>query len=257
MADVPDFQRRQLEFAAHIRDPAGAPVPEGIDERRMGVYRGLFFNNLRSLLGTMYPVLKKIHDAERWNSLIREFMKRHRAKTPYFLELPSEFLEFLQTGHGLQDDDFPFLVELAHYEYAELALSIAEADNDYADVDPDGDLFAGIPVKSGLAWTFCYRYPVHRISPEFLPSEPAPAPLHLAIYRRTDDSIGFLELNAVSAGLLAAIEDNDAGKSGETLLRSLATAIAYPDIEAFVNHGKVSLQQLREREILIGSRRAA
>ena len=111
MADLPDFQRRQLEFAAHIRDPAGTRAPAGIDERRMGIYRGLFFNNLRSLLGTMYPVLKKIHDADRWNGLIREFMKQHRATTPYFLELPREFLEFLQEGHALREDDFPFLVE--------------------------------------------------------------------------------------------------------------------------------------------------
>lgn len=256
MADLPDFQRRQLEFAAHIRDPAGAPAPDGIDERRMGIYRGLFFNNLRSLLGTMYPVLKKIHDAERWNGLVREFMQRHRSMTPYFLELPREFLEFLQGGHAVREDDFPFLVELAHYEYIELALSIAEVENDDEDVDPEGDLFSGIPVKSGLAWVYSYRFPVHRISPEFLPSEPSPTPLHLAIYRRSDDSISFLELNAVTASLLSAIEGNDDGESGESLLRALAAEIAYPDIESFLQHGKASMKQLLEREILIGSRQS-
>ena len=54
MADMPDFQRKQYEFAAHIRDPDRVPAPKGIEDRRMGVYRHLFFNNLRNLLGGMF-----------------------------------------------------------------------------------------------------------------------------------------------------------------------------------------------------------
>ncbi len=147
MAELPEFQKKQFDFAAHIRDPQNVPAPEGIEDRRMGIYRKLFFNNLRNLLSTMFPVLKKILTAEKMQSLVRQFMQRHRAETPYFLRLPEEFLAFLRNEYVLQDDEYQFLVELAHYEYIELALSISEDSNDMTGVDRDGDLLANVPVK--------------------------------------------------------------------------------------------------------------
>ena len=90
MADQPEFQRKQYEFAAHIRDPQNAPAPDGIEDRRMAIYRNLFFNNLRNLLATFYPVLRKLHDDDHWNRFIRHFMQVHRAQTPYFLQMPEK-----------------------------------------------------------------------------------------------------------------------------------------------------------------------
>jgi hypothetical protein len=256
MAERPKFQEQQYAFAAHIRDPQNAPAPEGIEDRRMAIYRELFFNNLQSLLSNMFPVLKKLHSVEHWNRLIRSFMQRHQAKTPYFLELPAEFLDFLQSEYETGADDFPFLVELAHYEYIELALSISEETNDIDGVDPDGDLLHGIPVKSRLAWAYAYQYPVHRISRAFLPDAPADQPVYLAVYRSADDKVGFLELNAVTAGLLNAIDENDAGNTGEALLRKLAADINYPDTDAFIAHGLSAMQEMRSLDILIGARSA-
>ena len=148
MDEQRDFQDKQYAFAAHIRDPENTLAPDGIEDRRMAIYRTLFFNNLYNLLGTFFPVLRKIHTDEQWSHFIREFMKVHRAKTPYFLELPEEFLAFLQNEYKAGDDDFPFLTELAHYEYAELALSVSETKNDLEGVDPQGNLLEGTPVKS-------------------------------------------------------------------------------------------------------------
>ena len=256
MADRPKFQQQQYAFAAHIRDPQKAPAPDGIEDRRMAIYRELFFNNLKSLLSNMFPVLKKLHSDQHWRRLVRKFMQQHQAHTPYFLQLPAEFLDFLQNEYELEPDDFPFLVELAHYEYIELALSVSEEANDMAGVDDEGDLLAGIPVKSALAWAFAYQYPVHRISSDFLPDAPAEHPVYLAVYRGSDDKVGFLELNAVTAGLLNAIEENDAGLTGEELLRKLAADIGYSDVNAFVEHGASALGEMRSLEILIGARSA-
>ena len=256
MAERPKFQEQQYAFAAHIRDPQKAPAPEGIEDRRMAIYRELFFNNLKSLLSTMFPVLRKLHSDPHWSRLIRGFMQHHQAQTPYFLELPAEFLAFLQNEYEPGDDDFPFLVELAHYEYIELALSVSEETNDLEGVDPDGDLLAGVPVRSALAWAYAYQYPVHRISGEFLPDAPAEQPVYLAVYRDTEDKVGFLELNAVTAGLLNAIEENDADQSGEALLRKLAADIDYPDTDAFIAHGLAAMQEMRSLDILTGTRSA-
>lgn len=254
MAERRSFQDKQYAFAAHIRDPEHVPAPVGVEDRRMSIYRELFFNNLKNLLGTFFPVLKKLHSKEHWARFIRQFMQRHQAKTPYFLQLPEEFLAFLRDEYEMQADDFPFLVELAHYEYVELALSVATESNDMSDIDPGGDLLADTPVKSELVWVYAYQFPVHRISPEFLPVEPLEQPIYIAVYRQTDDDVGFLELNPVTARLLNAIEENDAAQSGKELLQQIATEVGYQDEDAFIQHGAAALAEMRELDILIGTR---
>ena len=256
MAERPEFQEKQYAFAAHIRDPQHVPAPAGVEDRRMAIYRELFFNNLRSLLSSTFPVLNKLHADEKWRRLIRRFMQKHQAQTPYFLELPAEFLSFLQNEYELEDDDFPFLVELAHYEYIELALSVSDESNGGDGIDPDGDLLNGIPVKSVLAWVYAYEYPVHRISTDFQPTTPEDQPVYLAVYRGSNDKVGFLELNPVTAGLLNAVEENEAGKTGETLLRELAASVNYPNVDAFMQHGLAALEEMRTLEILTGTRTA-
>ena len=256
MASVPDFQRKQLEFAAHIRDPEHVAVPEGIEDRRMAIYRELFFNNISSLLSAMFPVLKQLHSDNKWRQLMRQFMQKHRAETPYFLELPQEFLNFLHNEYALQQDDFPFLTELAHYEYIELDLSISTDSDDLTGVDPDGDLLANVPVKSVLNRVYAYSYAVHRISKNFLPEAAEDQPVYLAVYRRADDKVRFLELNPVTAGLLHAIAENPGEKTGEQLLRELATTINYADADAFVTHGAAALSEMRQLDILTGTKSA-
>ena len=220
----------------------------------MAIYRELFFNNLHNLLGSTFPVIKKLHKPDKFRSLIRAFMVQHEAQTPYFLEVPHEFLAFLQDEYELQDDDFPFLIELAHYEWVELALSVSEEVNETTKVDPDGDLLEGIPVRSVLAWTYAYQYPVHRISKDYQPTEPGETLTFIAICRKANDDMDFLELNPVTARLLELIEANEQD-SGRELLLKLADEINYRDIEALLQHGAEAMQQMRQTEILLGTRK--
>ncbi len=257
MADLRHFQQRQYAFAAHIRDPQSVPAPPGIEDRRMGIYRELFFNNLHKLISSTFPVLKKLHTAGAWRDLVREFMMRHEAQTPYFLEIPREFLSFLEHEHVATESDYPFLLELAHYEWAELALSVSPEQDDMSRIDGDGDLLEGVPVKSVLAWSLQYRFPVHRISPTFLPDTPGEQPTFLAVWRKPDDELGFMELNSLSARLLGLVESNEESRSGRQLLLRLATDLAHADPDAFVVHGAGALQDLHRAGIIPGTRRPA
>ncbi len=254
MSERRAFQDRQYAFAAHIRDPDGAPAPAGIEDRRIAIYRDLFFNNLRNLLGRTFPVMKKIHSGDRWDHFIRGFMRQHRARTPYFLELPAEFVDYLKNEYQPAPDDYPFLAELAHYEYIELALSVSTESDDPDTIDADGDLLNEVPVKSALAWLFAYRYPVHKISTGFLPTEALQQPVYIVVYRNREDTVGFLELNPASAELLNAIDINDAGNPGEQLLRDVAGKVGYADVPAFIQHGLAAMQQMRDLDIIIGTR---
>ena len=251
MGERPDFREIQYAFARHIRDPESHPAPAGTEDRRMAIYRELFFNNLRNLISQTFPVLKKLYGQDNWDRVIRQFMARHEAQTPYFLEIPKEFVDFLQNEYEPGQDDFPFLVELAHYEWAELALSVSNESSDMTGIDPAGDLLAGIPVKSTLAWLFSYRYPVHRISADFVPAEPGDEPTCLAICRRSNDEVDFLELNPVTARLLERIAENDT-LSGRELLMKLAAEIGYADTDGLLRHGLEAMRQMQDAEIILG-----
>src|SRR3546814_19455826 len=74
----------------------------------------------------------------------------------------------------------PWLRELAHYEWAELALQISEATREDIAHDARGDLLAGRPLPSPLAWPLAHAWPVHRLGPDPHPLEqPAQPPLLL------------------------------------------------------------------------------
>ena len=83
-------------LAAHVRDPAHHAGPEGIEERRLRVYRELVFNNLQGLLTGTFPVLRKTLREREWHTLLRDFLTHHRSETPLFTRLGLEFVAFLE-----------------------------------------------------------------------------------------------------------------------------------------------------------------
>lgn len=216
---------QQKAFAAHLRDPEHVPPPEGIEPRRMAIYRELFFNNLVDLLGGSFPVARRILGMERWRRLVREFYAHHHAHTPYFLELPAEFLGWLTARTGRAQDEPAFLPELAHYEWVELALAISEAVAPEA-APAGGDDLLDTPLSvSPLAWPLAYRWPVQRLSPEFQPAVPPEAPTFLVVYRDAADAVQFLEIGAETARLLDALERSP-GQTGRQVLPAGAEAAA-------------------------------
>ena len=253
-AEMPAFMRRQYEFAAHIRDPERHPGPADVEDRRMAIYRELFFNNVEGFLASSFPVLRSLLDDAAWTALARDFFARHQSHTPLFLEIPREFLQYLEQEREARVDDPPFLFELAHYEWLELALAVAEDPEPEAGVDPDGDLLEGHPRLSPLAWAFRYEYPVHRISPEFQPGEPEPDGVFLLVYRDAGDEVHFLELNPVSARLFALLRD-ETGITGRSALERIADELGHTDPEVVLQGGLDILSRWRDRGILLGTLR--
>lgn len=253
--ETADFVRLQYRFAAHIRDPDRQPAPRDIEDRRMGIYRELFYNNVEGFLAGSFPVLRRLLDDDAWHTLIRAYFSQHRARSPLFTEMPREFLNWLDTERGEHPDDPPYLRELAHYEWVELALAISEETLDSLAVDRDGDLLTGIPVLSPLAWHLAYRYPVQRIGPEFRPQHPGEHPTFLVAYRDRADRVGFLEINAVTKRLLELI-DEDRGASGRALLERIAVELDHPQPGVVIQGGGELLRSLHRKDIIPGTKPA-
>jgi len=251
-AEQPTFMQRQYAFAARIRDPQNAPAPADVEPRRMDVYEELFYNNIQDFLANAFPVLRKLHDDEKWHALVRDYFATHRAHTPLFHEMPREFLHYLQNERGEREGDYPFMLQLAHYEWIELELLTAE--DKLPDYDADGDLLSGSPVLSPLTRILSYHYAVQQIGPEHIPQQADETPTHLLVYRDLNDKIGFIELNPVTARLLQLITDQTE-RNGKELLEQIATELHHPNPQTVIDGGNGILRDLKQRHIILGTRR--
>jgi hypothetical protein len=249
---VSKLKALQFQFSGHIRDPENRPAPEGVEDRRMGIYRDLFYNNIQGFLAGNFPVIRRLYSDELWHQMVRDFFVRHRAHTPLFPELPREFLKFVQECRGPDSGDPPFLLELAHYEWVELAVSLDASEISETKAEPGGDLLQESPVLSPVARLLSYQFPVHRIRPEFRPAKPPAEATYLVVYRNRDDQVKFMSLNPVSARLLSLIEQ-EPGRSGRAYLRQIADELENAEAGKIVEHGLSTLQDFRDRDILVGT----
>lgn len=244
MSELRDIQRA---FTSHLRDPDHVPVPDGLDERRMGIYSELIFNNVSSLLSDFFPVIRSILSEDVWHKMVRDFFISHESQTPYFMELSGEFVNYLsqaQLANGLPG----FLPELAHYEWIELALFTLEADPPESALD-EGALGETPLGLSALAQPVTYQYPVHQIQPDYQPTLPPEQPTHLLVFRDDVESVRFFELQPLSFHLLHEIQQNP-GLVAEDWLRRTADELGAPDAESFVHNGIALLQSFNTEKLL-------
>lgn len=241
--------REQLAtLAAHVRDPKAHRGPEGIEPRRLKIYRDLVFNNLDSLLGGGFPVIRKTLGEAEWHALLRRFLALHHSRTPLFPELGLELVAFLQAH---PDPSRPWLAELAHYEWAELGLQLSDAA--LPPHDPAGDLLDGVPILSPLAWPLAYAWPVSRIGPGYAATGTPSEPTLLLLRREDDGRIHFSALSPLLYRLLMLAGANgEAG--GRALLVQLAMEAGHPDIDAFIAEALPMLQRLHRERVLLGTR---
>lgn len=245
------FQDVQNVFTRHMRDPENNPGPEGVEDRRLKIYRELVYNNIEGFIANSFPVLRKIIDDEQWHQIMRDYVSNHQAHTPLFPKMPQEFLHYLEHERIGTPIDFPFLLELAHYEWIETSVSMDFREISFDDINEDGDLLNGIPVISPLVMPQAYQWPVHKISPDFLPQELPEQPTYIVIYRDRDDEVGFMELNPVSAKLIEELS-RDHNQSGKEILLSIAEQLQHPNPDVVVTGGLEMLLDFKKKDIILG-----
>jgi hypothetical protein len=255
MTDERQLEDLQRRFAAHLRDPATAPAPEGIEDRRLQVYRELFFDNISDSLAGTFPVLREILGRGPWARLVRDFYRDYRCHTPLFLEIPREFVNYLGEEREVQPGDPPFLYELAHYEWVELALAVDEHELATIAADPSGDLLDGVPVLSPLAWPLAYRFPVHRLGPDHQPADPPDEPSFYIARRDRRDEVGVIQVNAVTLRLLERLHQ-DPGLTGRAHLEALAEEVPQLERGTVLDGGAGALQEMLAADVVLGTRPA-
>lgn len=223
------LREQQLLFANHLRNPAMFPAPPGVEERRMRIYRQLFFGNISQLLASTFPVIRSILSDAQWQALVRDFYTEHRSETPLFPYVAGEFAAYLQHERD-GESDYPFLAELAQYEWSEIALRHSEA------VAP-------------VCWPLVFRFPVHRIGVGYLPLCAPDTPTYLLVYRRCDEQIKFMESSAATLRLLQLLQDETL-PTLEDVCQRLAVEMQHPDSAALQTMVEDTLHQLAQAGVI-------
>ncbi|MCK5726513.1 MAG: putative DNA-binding domain-containing protein [Thiotrichaceae bacterium] len=250
---LPEFQRLQLDFSAHIRDPEGVPAPSGIEDRRLAIYRELFFNNVRGFLENGFPILHTHYDEKHWVKLVRVFFAKHQSHSPWFIDISKEFVEYLQQEYQANDNDPPYLFELAHFEWAEVALMVDQTMILWEEIDTKGNLLEGILVLSPTAYCLAYQWPINKINVNYQPTqEEKPAqPSFIIINRDQSGQVNQLSADPVTARIMELLQ-GDEQLTGNQVLTQLATEMNHPNIDEAIIRGEKILLKLQTKEIILG-----
>jgi hypothetical protein len=247
--DKSSLVQQQTTMGLYLRDPEHNAPPTEMDPARAQVYRDLVFANLSSLLSGTFPVLVKILGDEHWRSLVRIFLRDYRARTPKFGEIAQEFVEFLASEPlALADGSWPpFMVELAHYEWVEMALQQSDAEPVAAG---DAALLLDRPLQvSPLAWPLAYAWPVQRVGPDYQPDVLPAQPTLLLVRRAEDWGVKFSELSPLAWRLLLLVGEYP-GLTGLELLQGLAVEAGAVGSSEFLEGGLVLLRQMHGEGVL-------
>jgi len=238
-----DFQRYQIAFTAHIRDPKNNPRPKGVAAKRIGIYTHGVYLNIKEIVSACFPVCQKVIGSRKWQQVCKLFFAEHAAETPIFREIPEEFLAFINT-HDLAALNLPdFFQQLAHYEWVELAVSAMPTTATDTKISTD---LLNQPITFAPHMLLVYNYPVQNISARNKPKEQTTT--YLLVYRQSDGEIQFNELNPVTYQLLHQIKE---GTTAQQALTDIAEQLQHPDPDKIVQFGIQILTDLRQKQAII------
>lgn len=258
-ASIPLFQQYQHQFVDYLRDPdKHKSVPQLLPERST-VYAKLLYSKIEGSLDTCFPISSQLLGAKRWQQLVKTFIKSHQCQSPLYREIPDEFVDYLmneQTQLVLPN----FILELAHYEWMELVLETAKHIDLTESRCNQEDLLTAIPILNPILHILHYHYPVQNISAldsywKNWNSYKKPYPekdIILAGIRDDSNDVHFIELNTVTARLIELSEEESC--IGKQVLYHLAAEMNYDDLDSILPFGIEILQQLREQQIIIGTK---
>ncbi|MCU1069197.1 HvfC family RiPP maturation protein [Stenotrophomonas maltophilia] len=193
----------QRRWADHVRDPAMA-APDGVEARRLAVYRRLCIDSLDTLLAGTLPRLQHQLGMPRWRDTVEHYYARHTCHTPLFPQIAGEFAAWLAVQDTLA---LPaWAAELAHYESTQQSLHIeARGAGQSLQCTPlDSDVLAISPQVRVLG----YQWPVHE--DEVLVPVLDAAPTLLLMRRMPDFRLQVEELAPLAYALLSVFGDDGA-----------------------------------------------
>ena len=245
-----NFQTVQKQFLAHLRDPVNQPIPNGFTHHGIQIYVDLLYTNFKESLARCFPVTRELIGEESWQRLVKSFIAEHSCQSPYYRQLPEQFISYLSTKQTGELEP-PYLLELAHFEWLELALTIAESD---PIIKPNtfNDWLLSRPLFAPVFAIFHYQYPVQLINIHFRPTKPSEQPTHILGFRDKDDVVQFIELQPATSRLLEILYSTDC-----TVLEAvnhIAVALDLPNTSVIFSFVIETMDHLMQQGAIYGQK---
>lgn len=212
----------------------------------MAIYKRLFFDNIESFCARTFKSFRAIVDDDQWHALVRSFIKHHRSETPYFREIPSEFLQFL-SDRGELGERYPYIVEMCHFDLVRGDLYFAP--NSIAKSGRLTDAETRIQL-SPLVRLLSYQWPVHQINETFDVSKTPSGTTWLIAFLNRRGRVEYLETNPRTVRMLELLQHS---RSCRELLQELAEELetkfdsineqGFEMLKTFVRSGVVVLAE--------------
>ncbi|PTC00361.1 hypothetical protein C9975_07950 [Thalassospira xiamenensis] len=221
-----DFKVLQKRFANHLRAPELSQFSNGIEARRLQVYRDLIRNNLRSFLDSAFPVTAKALGPNEWQQLQADFQAAYHCTSPYFTAISEAFVDYIQNLSNAQCQAYPYIKELVQYERVEVDVALAQKPDTTMRLAAT-DIDEASLMLNPTARVLSYQYAVHQVSDTYQPQTPSDESIQLVVYKNTQDKVRFVALNPITAMLL-----NHLQQQGALFYEALVTLMqrALPDL---------------------------
>ncbi len=246
------FQAVQRQFLAHLRNPLQQPLPTGFAQQGVAIYVDLLYNKFNDSLTTCFPVTHAILGEKAWQQLLKSFIARHRCLSPYYRQIPDEFIQYLQT-EWVNHTGLAYLLELAHFEWIELILAIAEAEPVIPFESEVNDWLNCHPVFTPVLQLLHYAYPVQCINENYQATMPPEQATHILGFRDKEDAVQFIELNPATARLVDILQNTDDSYTVGEAIQQIAAELQHPEPSALFAFGVATLADLMQQSAILGT----
>lgn len=226
---------------------------------RFEVYRRHVAFGLLSEVALDFPVIRSLVSDDEWNEFLNDFTAKRLRRSPIAHDVSEEFAVYLQKKyHGPLLKKYPYLPELAHYEFLELKLLFDRNRPLPKDVEKrfPQDLQNWAPVLNPNRALRTYRWPVHYVSADYCsPRQVRPGRYSLLVYRDPESlAVRFVEPNALTADLIRSMA------TGRSSLARILGGLVHRhrpdgDPEIFVREALAAVRTLYDKSIILGFRR--
>lgn len=180
----------QEQLARAVRRADAAEI-DGLAPERLAVYARLVRNNVHSFIRRCYPETARHCPPEQWAAAQEGFIADGRAHSPYFQDIPGEFLAYCRQVFRLPEH----LLELMRFEHSQLLAETAPTPPDNSFEWDEDTLFRLSPA----ALLADYPFNPSAETPDFQAD-----PATLLVWQDNEGSVYHSRLDPVDAVLLAA-----------------------------------------------------
>lgn len=257
----PELAQRFFAGQAQV----GNLVRHEVNQGGIELYGQLISIGRRELLASIYPYIKLLL-GKKFDVLVQDFLLGQKVSHYNFNQAAQGLSQFLEEHRELYCKRFPFLAELALYEWLEL--EVLESDHyhhhhsspifpvNFSQALSAQDFSLMSPVLNPNLHLCAFEYPISEIvagleRQEKLPRRFKKQASYLAIYRDIEElNARYLDLSAHTYKLLEKLKENPQTTFGELI--QLAFSLASDNCE-IVEEFLTLIEELQEKQLILGA----